>query len=143
MSGAKSCPCCGALKRQVEGSAHYYHNCDCYFFNTCDKCGRCYDHCHCISLEDRLDQLIEEEKKMNRLVDEANTLAIKLGIEGISGPYSVSDLIDIEARLKQQYLSVKRLRRRLDKLEEAYSQRDWAERALAKRAQELETDRIH
>lgn len=142
MSSVKSCHCCGAEKRLVEGSRHYFHNCDCYFFHKCRKCGRCYEHCECIRLEDRLELLIEKEKTMNRLVSEAEALIARLGLEGFSGSYSTTDVADTETRLREQYLSVKRLRRRLDLLEEAFSQRDWAERALAKRAQEADTDKV-
>lgn len=46
-------------------------------FGNCASCDKCYEHCKCLPLYERIARLAEEEEVRQPLVDEAITLAVK------------------------------------------------------------------
>lgn len=140
----KTCQCCGKGGRgKADFAPKMWMGCRCPIFGECVTCSKCFEHCECIPLEQRIDLLAKEEASRQPLVDEAINLAVRLGIESVESGFTEEELGDLENSVRRQYLAVKRLKRRWNKWAELYSMKHNLETELVKDAQDLESDRIN
>lgn len=112
-------------------------------FGNCASCGKCYEHCKCLPLDERIARLAKEEEVRQPLVDEAITLAVKLGVESVEDGFTESELVELENTTRRQHLAVKRLRRRWDRWAEIHSIKHNLENELASDAQHVDSDHVN
>lgn len=111
------CTCCGHGGRGfIQAHPQVWTGCRCLGIRRCEDCSRCYEHCLCVTPEQRLEALEREEVPIRRLVDEARRLAEGLGIEEMSGKLTDDTMWKIEQELKLRYQAFRRFRRRVDRL---------------------------
>jgi hypothetical protein len=113
------CKCCGL---QSPGMFSPWPDCKClhYSFRACQVCNRCFYHCECQSVNEKIAGLQAEVALYDKLMDEANRLAVNLGLDEVATTWSIDELMDLEQELRVKLLAIKRLARRYHEWEEAY-----------------------
>lgn len=76
-------------------------------------------------MTDQRDAPMDEVARVNyleKLLEEANALAVRLGIDEFSESWSMDDLYDVEKELRIKLRAVNRLKRRADNWTTAYAE---------------------
>lgn len=134
------CACCKEGGRGlIEEMPRLWSGCRCPLYGTCEDCGRCYEHCQCAPLVERVIKLSREEDRRSKLLGQAHELATKL-IPDFPQNWTTDRLYKIERSLKAQYMAIKRLQRRRSSYEEASSMRHNLEQIDSEGATEIESE---
>lgn len=142
MSFTETCACCGRGGRgAISEFPKLWTGCPCLGMAKCADCARCYEHCACVSLEERVSRLDREEKRACELNGEAYDLAVRLGVSELEGGgLTESRLAEIEKGLRVRYMAFVRLRRRADAQMALTANKARLEALLAEGATESETE---
>ncbi len=124
------CTCCGQGGRGFWRTApRVWGGCQCLSLRRCPHCACCYEHCRCVSLEQRLAALDREDLLVRRSVDEARCLFAALSLKAASslkaafaGSLNEEALIRIGQTLRAR--AFRRYCRRLDQLHQVTLDRE-------------------
>lgn len=136
------CSCCAQGGR---GFNQMYPNvwagCQCLVIRRCTDCSCCYEHCLCVSPEQRLASLGREDLLIRRSIDEARSLAATLGVDEIHGTMNEETMLEVEQMLKLRYKAFRRYTRRVYQLFQLQFDREMVERRLETDTITVEPDR--